>query len=814
MRLQHRWEKKSRGRARGCDAITTVGWWAACAWDTGSPREAAAGAKTRSPQYHRMSVLIARNARIQQRSFMADGSSVPLVRGLVTVACCGPGLWLGGVPPVAVVSVTAWVTMTLLVAWHRARGRLHVPWGVWIGVVLTGVTILQVVPMPSGWRLWMAPGIEALRDGWGGESLPTWTSLSPTPADTILEVARLAGLTGLFLCGAQLSWRFTATVVAAFATAISLMGFVHRGLGVTALFGFYRSTEGGGWHAGELVTPFVNANHQAALFLLGIFCTASWLHRRYFRRGKGPGSRGVLTMGWLAFALQILALLETGSRAATTTFLVFAPLLAVVVGWSLAGSKTGYRARRLPWLAAALGLAPLPFVWAYHLELAPNEVKVEVASRALSLVEAAPLLGIGRGAFADVFPRISPTPGSTLYRHVESLPVTMMVEWGPWIGGAALAALLMWWIDAWISTADASAAGARRLALLGVAAVAVHDVADFAFEFVGVTAPVVALAGGLAPKRTWRRVSKRSAIMTLTGLATLVAGATIVVPHTWANRAQRNRELVGDVNALDAAARWRPLDAKLLRMSSRAQAEAGRWDIARQRALAAVALQPGVADGWLLLAASENALGHPDRAGQALLQGLSRLERPATPALVHYLVASHADSASLALRLPGGIEPWLRVVRPLGTSHGEWADRIAQWFQRAHPNDERPPLLRAELALRSEVPALALHHARLALQIEPRSPDAYRMLARALRSFPSPREREAQDVLSQALRVVRPDVADPLRELLIESLLATGSDADLDRARRLMLELLDRPADVATAKRRRKLARTINRERG
>jgi ribosomal protein S4 len=121
------------------------------------------------------------------------------------------------------------------------------------------------------------------------------------------------------------------------------------------------------------------------------------------------------------------------------------------------------------------------------------------------------------------------------------------------------------------------------------------------------------------------------------------------------------------------------------------------------------------------------------------------------------------------------------------------------------------------LALETQTPGLALHHARLLRQLAPDDAHSHLLVARSLMAFRPRREREAMQALEQAL--ARPSLRDAtglglIEERLVAALIRAGTAEDLARARELLPRLLARPADRRARKRRQELARRLDRRPG
>ena len=97
--------------------------------------------------------------------------------------------------------------------------------------------------------------------------------------------------------------------------------------------------------------------------------------------------------------------------------------------------------------------------------------------------------------------------------------IGLAVVTGPLVGGALAVLLPAWWISSMRHAGRHDDGRARRVALLGLFALAVQGLADFSLEFLGVAAPACALAGALSASRPRTLSAAR-----LRGLAVGLAG--------------------------------------------------------------------------------------------------------------------------------------------------------------------------------------------------------------------------------------------------------------------------------------------------
>lgn len=761
----------------------------------------------------------------------------PWSRISLALAIGGPALWLGGVPSIVVPVFLALVLALWVRLCTRSENPLRVPYGALVGLLAASWTLLQWLPLPLGLRERLAPALTArVADALAGSGAVPWAGLSPVPGDTALEAARLLGLTALFVGAAQLSWRVSAGLVAAVGSLVALIGLAQAALGLDAIYGLYAPIQVDPARTPALLTTFVNANHQAGLFLLGLFSAGALaVHLR--QQGRGATDPTLLArlrernlLALAALAIQGAALILSLSRAALVSLLAVAPI-ALIVAWRKGQDESDRRGGeplgRL-WLqraALAGGLGLLAVVvarqgaWAELASLsqiteAGFETKFRIAADAAALVELSPVLGVGRGAFLDLFPAVDSRPVGVVHTHLESAPAAMVIEWGPGPGALIALGLLWWWIAAVYTAGGGRHTRARRVALCGPLALAIHSLADFSLEFLGVAAPLCALAGSLSERRSFARVPARRALVV--GGAGLVAAAALAVwalPHTWQSREASNAAIEAGDMSPETALSKRPLDAGLhILLAARAMA-ARDWAQARARATVASELSPASSDAWLQLSRAARELGDEPAAAHALARTLACMRDPMPPRLADYLIDQYPDAEEFAALMPEALGPWTRVMETFIREAPAYAAILAA--RRSQLDGREAPVLQMQvrLALTLDNPPLALHYARLLRQLAPREVQSHLLLARALESQRVPRERELQHNLEEALAtelVTEPAEVALLEESLVGSLLRDGKPDALARARELLPRLLARPGDRLALQRRHALKQALD----
>ncbi len=726
------------------------------------------------------------------------------VRGVLVpfgVAVAGPALAIGGVHPPVVAAFVVAVAIAWLAVCRRARGRIDVPAFAVLGTIAAAWALVQWLPLAAV-REWAAPQMHAIVEtALADTGVAAPPGLTPVPADTGLEIARLAALTVLFVVAAQLRWRTVATVVALTGTLVALVGLAHEVFGITRIYGVYAATDVDLASATALRGPFVNANHQSGLLLLGIFASMALAADVSGSRDLGDPARvDAFVAAIAAVFVQLPALVLSLSRGALVVFLLLAPV-AAAIAWARPAARAP--TRTVGRLAIAAGIAVAFVVVASHgatAELATLAHADEAAATsklvaiddALELVALSPVLGIGRGAFVDLYPAVQSIPSHRLATHLECTPAAMIVELGPVVGGLLLAGALAFWWAAWRG-GDADDRAPRRIALLGLFALGLQSFADFSLEFLGVAAPAVALAGALAVGPSWRWPTARVGIGVGSVLAVALGLSIASAPDAAMARA-RVDEVVrsGERSGTDVLA-VRPLDGRLHGLLARRAAMDGDWAAAHARALVATRLRPGQIDAWLLLGAASHEAADDDTADDAIARALALVHDVPERALVDWLVALYREPHDLGALAPADHDAWRLLVDALAETSPRHADAFAAARAYARPSDPEPLVVRHAMAMRQANPALALHHARILRAVAPHEAIAHVAVAQALRAFDPPRLVEARDALESALDT---DVGarGPIEEELVVVLLATDGAEAKARARVVADALLQRPA--------------------
>ncbi len=453
-------------------------------------------------------------------------SEVALAASLVVLP-----MSLGGAP-----EWTAWVLWALaavaLGTWLWGANRHHRRWSfhlaLLVPVVLAGVTLLQLLPLPPALLGVLSPPQAALRDfALVPLGLDSWRPLAVDVPATLESFARIVSLGALFFVALELG-RFDAirrrlfAVLALSAGATAVIGFVHLLAGADSLFGvkhFYGVV--------PLLTPFGNTNHLASwLTLGGTVALALAL--------KAP-SRDA-SIGWAAVA----ALCATGvffsfSRGGIGLFIATWGL----VGVSLIARRSGGMRGSLPWLFITATLLVAGFLSFEQLVERAETVssfeklkatKVELWPMFASGIAPYWPLGMGAGGFELGFSPAQTRELTTTFTHPEMLVLQWAADFG--VPLAALLTLFAAWLAwrLWFATRPHLVENVVLLALLGVMA---HDVFDFALELNAVGPAACVMAGllcALDAGAERQRVSKAASFVIGAAMVACVPALFLALP--------------------------------------------------------------------------------------------------------------------------------------------------------------------------------------------------------------------------------------------------------------------------------------------
>lgn len=381
---------------------------------------------------------------------------------------------------------------------------------------------------------------------------PAARPLSLDPAETARELAKAIAGFAAFVVACSLSNTrrrrqkvLVALALSGIAAASTVLAF--------ALIG-----------AGPLVAPnypFVNRNHLASLLNLSAFVALALAVR----------ARGQARVLWLfGFAATSTVSVLTLSRGGLIALLVGA---AIFLALHLRTNATAdHRAMTIRATLVVGGLVVALGVAGY-LAFDPLVAKLETLRGgagdtrwalwrpALQLLRDFPVVGVGRGAFSDVFAGYQLESATYQFTHVENDWLQVFLDLG--IPGGLL--LIGAFAGTWFFAARRRDLSETEVGLLAAtAAVAVQNAVDFSLELLGVAIPFAVAMGLLARRqRTWRvrgRVLRPF-------VAVLGLFAAVGLAIAWRHDQRREQASVlepasGNASAQNAraAALWHPAD--------------------------------------------------------------------------------------------------------------------------------------------------------------------------------------------------------------------------------------------------------------
>ena len=406
----------------------------------------------------------------------------------------------------AVVALLVAIAFAFTISSRRALARLS-PLVALLGIA-AGLTAIQLVPLPSAVVELFTQTTAALRED--GTQLMEVEASSTLTADVPATLGALVfflTLLGLALVALRMSTseRGRYRVIASVAALCGVTAFivaVHKIFGMTSLYGIYEP-----YYARPIMLgPLLNSNSLACLMAVGAMLAIGLAAQR-----RQPGWLRVI---WIAVVAGCGAItVATVSRGATIA-LVAGSLVTIgaLLGQRLIGHDTTRRRRirfatnALP-IAVVAGCMVLLVIWVNagnvgrqlsHMsvdELSQSRSKFAAWRSAATLVEETPWVGVGRGAFEPVFTRVHPASGVATYGFLENEYVQAIVDWGV-PGALALGFAMIWLAIVAIKRWRDGPIVAGALGALAV--VAIQSNVDFGLQFLGLAAPVTAIAATLA----------------------------------------------------------------------------------------------------------------------------------------------------------------------------------------------------------------------------------------------------------------------------------------------------------------------------
>jgi tetratricopeptide (TPR) repeat protein len=354
------------------------------------------------------------------------------------------------------------------------------------------VPALQSVPLPHGTHAALDKEGSALLDDnplVAGRPSP----LSLDPPRTRVHVGRAAAALAVFLvafhvASGQRRRHLLPRVIAIAGIAAVAIGLGHRLFGVSKIYGLIPSGS-----ESLLRGPFVNKNHNAEFLELAAFACLACAFQR---------SSALNRVGWgVGVLLCAVGAAGTLSRGAVLALGVGAVAFLLLRGVRKEAAAPAARSSSWAWSVSLVGLVVLTavalgagqLVDRFQRSAVTSDVRFGLWWDSLRVLSAHPL-GIGRGAFGEVYPiyRTLLLPMPLRFSFVEDQPLQHLIEsgWPLYAGVVAGTAFLVWSI---IKLGRRDVIEAALLA--GLLAVMSHSLVDFGLETLGVLLPFMAILG-------------------------------------------------------------------------------------------------------------------------------------------------------------------------------------------------------------------------------------------------------------------------------------------------------------------------------
>ena len=366
-----------------------------------------------------------------------------------------------------------------------------------MALVLVGWTALQALPLPVVVTGLLAPSSvqdAEISAALLGHAAPSFVALTRAPGATWTELLKCVAALSAMYSGYLLARRghrlWVLSACGASGALLAVVAFAHLLAGAHKVFGIYAPVHA----SADVLGPLLNTNHLGGVMAFSVPVATGLAMTHSDRRAR---------IAWVLCAIACAGVCALVRSRGAFGALVLGSL--ALVGWALTRSRRAGQSPARQWAAlAATGIVAASLAGAVYLGwdlllpkfVAPGAAsKLEVAFRGLRLVADAPLTGVGRGAFADVFVRVY--GDTSRVTHPENIIVQWLAEWGVPVGLAALAVFT----GSLARTVTRLRSPARAGALFGIVGLVTQNLVDFSLEMTGVAVLVaVALGAVLAPR--------------------------------------------------------------------------------------------------------------------------------------------------------------------------------------------------------------------------------------------------------------------------------------------------------------------------
>lgn len=461
--------------------------------------------------------------------------------------------------------------------WSRREFARPSPLSVFLGLAAL-LCAVQLVPLPRGLLFVLEPTGAGLREDGAlllGTAPATCSSLD-VPG-TLRGLAFFVILLGFAMHALRIATtergRFQLlALVGALLGLVAVVVGLHHVFGATSLFGVYEFH-----HVGpHLIGPLLNLNHLGCAMAMG---TVLAIGLAAYRRQPTWARVGWLTVACAAGSVTV----ATVSRGATISLVAGALVtVAVLLGQHLRGGSSEVPKRRtatfltssLPiGVVAACVVVLVVYTSASNVghqlantsfdEVSHSNTKFAAWRSAMTLIEEAPWLGNGRGAFEAAFTHVHPASGTVTFSHVENEYLQAIVDWG--VPGAILLGITAIWfaVVALRKWRDGPLVAA---ALGAIVVVIAQSNVDFGIELLGIAIPLTAVAATLSYVPLREVTARRLAIargVRVGQLVMLVVGALLLLSSATTSIDDEHEALQERSSTFDdlrAAAERHPLD--------------------------------------------------------------------------------------------------------------------------------------------------------------------------------------------------------------------------------------------------------------
>jgi len=557
--------------------------------------------------------------------------------GLCAGALATAVLAIGSAPrwAQAIVAVLAAAALATLVSSRRGFDRR--PPLVILFLAAAAWSLVQWLPLPGGLAGALSPMLDALRtDGAAIAGVDVASSLSMDRPGSLRGVTFFLTLSVVAVLGLRLSiserGRYAlVAMVAGSAGLAALVCGLHELFGATRLFGLYAPRDA----RPVVLGPLLNTNHLGCLMAIGVAASVGLI--------LYPKQRSNLRALWVVVALGCtVTALASLSRGAVISLAIGVAVVLLVLGMrrmhALGKRSRRPRARFLTTTVPVAVMVVCALTVAVYIGAGSVMTQLENTSldeieeptskfaawrSSVHLIEEAPWVGVGRGAFEPSFTRVHPASALATFSNPENQAIQLLVEMGLPVA-LLLGGLVIWILSAAVSRWHDGPLAAGALG--AVAAVGFQSNFDFGLELLGIAVPVTLLLATLTYVPLAERSGPPRARMRATRAvhAALVLGGAALLATSWtkgvdedhvALASQPSRasisaaierhpldylaygvlaeQLVRDKNAdavrvLNHALRLHPTHAGLHRFAARLLLRAGRVDQARLEYAAAL----------------------------------------------------------------------------------------------------------------------------------------------------------------------------------------------------------------------------------